>query len=110
MAMFSEPASAKPTAPTLPWANGVGGGVGGAKVACTGWERIIARIAKVRIAAAMIGNPYLVMRKLPLWSEDFPLFAQSGRHPCGRCGRRNRRHGCHESPRSLPDRGVRRLW
>src|SRR6266404_2629644 len=60
-AMFSELASTRPTAPTLFSKSDVGGGEGGVTVACTGWDRTIAKIANVKMRAAMIGKPYLVM-------------------------------------------------
>src|SRR5260221_11599633 len=67
-AMFSELDSTRPTAPTLFSKPAVGGGEGGATVACTGWDRTIAKIANVRMRAAMIGKPYLVMIEVSLQS------------------------------------------
>src|SRR6266436_1693642 len=103
-AMFSELASTRPTAPTLFSKSDVGGGEGGLTVACTGWDRTIAKIANVRIRAAMIGKPYLVMIEVLLalnsrsQSKGLPAalpFLRSGRRPCGRCGRQNQKRGCH---------------
>src|SRR5437588_8981978 len=111
-AMFSELASTSPTAPTLFSKPAVGGGEGGATVACTGWDRMIAKIANVKMRAAMMGKPYLVMIEVLLainsrsQSKGLPAalpFLRSGRRPCGRCGRQNQRRGCHESQQSRRD-------
>src|SRR5260370_7166067 len=67
-AMFSELGSTRPTAPTLFSKAAVGGGDGGATVACTGWDRMIAKIANVRMRAAIMGKPYLVMIEVSLQS------------------------------------------
>src|SRR5260370_23440369 len=66
--MFSELASTRPTAPTVFSKPAVGGGEGGATVACTGWDRTIAKIANVRMRAAIMGKPYLVMIEVSLHS------------------------------------------
>src|SRR6266851_3700912 len=111
-AMFSELASTKPTAPTLFSKPAVGGEEGGATVACTGWDRTIAKIANVRMRAAMMGTPYLVMIEvlLALNSRSQPKglpaalpFLRSGRRPYGRCGRQNQRRGYHASRQSRRD-------
>src|SRR5258708_2223121 len=115
--MFSELASTRPTAPTLFSKPAVGGGEGGATVACTGWDRTIAKIANVRMRAAMMGKPYLVMMVLLAinsrsQSKGLPAalpFLRSGRHPYGRCGRQNQRRGCHGSQQSQRDLRARRL-
>src|SRR5689334_13840133 len=97
-AMFSELASTRPTAPTLFSKSELGGGEGGVTVACTGWDRTIAKIANVNMRAAIIGKPYLVMIEVLLainsgsQRRGLPaalLFLRSGRRPCGRCGRQN---------------------
>src|SRR5215831_16931934 len=61
-AMFSLLASTRPTAPTLFSFTGVGGGVGGATVAWAGCVRTMETMLSVRIIAAMMGRPYLVIK------------------------------------------------
>src|SRR5260370_24358433 len=95
-AMFSELASTRPTAPTLFSKSDVGGGEGGVTVACTGWDRTIAKIANVKMRAAMIGKPYLVMIEVLLAINSRPHwiglpaalpFLRSGHRPLGPRGR-----------------------
>src|SRR5215471_16857859 len=62
--MFSVLASTRPTAPTVSCFTGVGGGEGGATVACTGCILTMEKMLNARMMAAIMGKPYLVIYRL----------------------------------------------